>query len=97
MTECSSDGCRFNENCVASGSTGFCEAIQFNTGIKDAEGLEFGGISFITEDNLDCLKEQGLIFFKYARFSYRLLSMRTMHFQSKTTDRFDKGPSTLDH
>ena len=60
MTECSSDGCRFNENCVASGSTGFCEAIQFNTGIKDAEGLEFGGISFVTEDNLDCLKEQGL-------------------------------------
>jgi len=58
MTECSSDGCRFNENCVASGSTGFCEAIQFNTGIKDAEGLEFGGISFVTEDNLDCLKEQ---------------------------------------
>ena len=61
MTECSSDGCRFNENCVASGSTGFCEAIQFNSGIKDAEGLEFGGISFVTEDNLDCLKEQGLL------------------------------------
>ena len=66
MTECSSDGCRFNENCVASGSTGFCEAIQFNTGIKDAEGLEFGGISFVTEDNLDCLKEQGLCFVPFS-------------------------------
>lgn len=80
MTECSSDGCRFNENCVASGSTGFCEAIQFNTGIKDAEGLEFGGISFVTEDNLDCLKEQGL--FKGFR---GLITLYHKEFQSLTT------------